>query len=130
MSFAATHREWHLSIQNKTGAPYGSVHNATEYPDGRYLQQETVDAIANLATATESDCAAIAQLTYTVEGLTAELVTVNAKLVTSLPQATQTLNLLRRSRINPQLSAEAKLNGAFDYNRTPMAPPGTKVLIH
>ena len=47
-----------------------------------------------------------------------------------LPQATQTLNLLRRSRINPRLSAEAQLNGEFDYNRTPMAPPGTKVLIH
>ena len=47
-----------------------------------------------------------------------------------LPQATQTLNLLRRSRINLQLSAEAQLNGVFDYNQTPMAPPGTKVLIH
>ena len=47
-----------------------------------------------------------------------------------LPQATQTLNLLRRSQINPRLSAEAQLNGVFDYNRTSMAPPGTKVLIH
>ena len=47
-----------------------------------------------------------------------------------LPQATQTLNLLRRSRINPQLSAEAQLNGAFEYNRTSMPPPGTRVLIH
>ena len=47
-----------------------------------------------------------------------------------LPQATETLNLLRRSRINPRLSAEAQLNGEFDYNQTPMAPPGTKVLIH
>ena len=46
-----------------------------------------------------------------------------------LPQATLTLNLLRPSRINPRLSAEAQLNGAFDFNRTPLAPPGTKVLI-
>jgi hypothetical protein len=47
-----------------------------------------------------------------------------------LPQRPVTLNLLRRSRINPQLSAQAHINGAFDFNRTPPAPPGTKVLIH
>jgi hypothetical protein len=47
-----------------------------------------------------------------------------------LAQATTTLNLLRPSRVNPKLSAEAILNGQFDYNRTPLAPPGTKVLVH
>jgi hypothetical protein len=47
-----------------------------------------------------------------------------------LPQATLTLNLLRFSRINPRLSAEAQLNGAFDFNRTPLAPPGTRVLVY
>ena len=46
-----------------------------------------------------------------------------------LSQATLTLNLLRPSRINPRLSVEAQLNGALDFNRTPLAPPGTKVLI-
>ena len=38
-----------------------------------------------------------------------------------LPQSPQILNLLSISRINPILSAEAQLNGAVDYNRTPMA---------
>lgn len=47
-----------------------------------------------------------------------------------IPQATTTLNLLRSSCINPRLSAEAQLNGQFDYNRTPTAPPGTRVIIH
>jgi hypothetical protein len=47
-----------------------------------------------------------------------------------ITQATTTLNLLRPSRINPRLSAEAQLNGAFDFNRSPLAPPGTKVLVH
>jgi hypothetical protein len=47
-----------------------------------------------------------------------------------IDQCTQTLNLMRPSRINPRLSAEAQLNGAFDFNKTPLAPPGTKVLIH
>ena len=41
-----------------------------------------------------------------------------------------TLNLLRPSRLNPRLLAEAQLNGAFDFNRTPLAPPGTRVIVH
>jgi hypothetical protein len=47
-----------------------------------------------------------------------------------LSQATTTLNLLRDSRLNPRLSSKVQLNGAFDYNRTPLAPPGTKVIVH
>jgi hypothetical protein len=45
-------------------------------------------------------------------------------------QANITINLLRRSRINPALSAYAQVHGAFDFNATPMAPPGTRVLTH
>ena len=41
-----------------------------------------------------------------------------------------TLNLLRVSKVNPQLSAYAQIHGAFDYNRTPLAPPGIRVLAH
>jgi hypothetical protein len=47
-----------------------------------------------------------------------------------ITQCTLTLNLLCQSRINPRLSSEAQLNGAFDFNRTPLAPPGTRVIIH
>ena len=47
-----------------------------------------------------------------------------------LPQALISLNLLCGSRINPHLSAYAQLHGAFDFNCTPMGPPGTRVLIH
>jgi hypothetical protein len=47
-----------------------------------------------------------------------------------LPQCLITLNFLRRSRINPQLSSLAHMHGAFDFNRIPIVPPGTKVLIH
>ena len=47
-----------------------------------------------------------------------------------LPLATTTLNLLRPSRLHPKISAEAALNGAFDYNKTPIAPPGTKVVAY
>jgi hypothetical protein len=47
-----------------------------------------------------------------------------------LPQATITLNLLRKSRINPRMSTYAQLNGYFDFNRTPLAPPGTRIKAH
>lgn len=47
-----------------------------------------------------------------------------------LPQALLTLNLLRGSRINPKLSAFTQVNGIFDFNRTPVAPPGIRVLVH
>jgi hypothetical protein len=47
-----------------------------------------------------------------------------------IDQCTQTLNLMQPSRINPRLSTEGQLNGAFNYNKTPLAPPGTKVLIY
>ena len=47
-----------------------------------------------------------------------------------LEQATITLNLLRSARLNPRLSAYNFLFGIFDFNKTPLAPPGTKVLAH
>jgi hypothetical protein len=47
-----------------------------------------------------------------------------------LPQALMTLNLLRTSRINPHLSAWSQVHGLFHFNRTPLAPAGTRVLVH
>ena len=48
----------------------------------------------------------------------------------TIPTAELTLNLLRGSRINPKLSAWEQIHGRFDYNRTPIAPPGIRVLVH
>ena len=47
-----------------------------------------------------------------------------------IPHAILTLNLLRQSRMNPTLSGYAQMHGEFNYNATPLAPPGTKVIIH
>ena len=47
-----------------------------------------------------------------------------------LEQAFLTLNLLRPARVNPKLSGYAYVFGQFDFNATPLAPPGTKVLVH
>ena len=47
-----------------------------------------------------------------------------------IEHAQTTLNLLHLSRITPLISAEAVLNGPFDYNKTPLDPPGTKVAVY
>jgi hypothetical protein len=47
-----------------------------------------------------------------------------------IPQAAITLNLLRQLRLNPKCSAHAQLNGPLNYNTTPLAPPGTRVIIN
>jgi hypothetical protein len=47
-----------------------------------------------------------------------------------MPQADITLNLLCSSWRQPKLSAHACLFGNFDFNKTPLAPPGTRVVVH
>jgi hypothetical protein len=47
-----------------------------------------------------------------------------------LPQAEITLNLLRTSRLHPQLSAAAQFHGLVNYNKTSFAPPGCKIIAH
>ena len=45
-------------------------------------------------------------------------------------QAVLTLNLMRGSRMNPKHSAWSQLNGPYDFNAKPLAPPGIHVLVH
>jgi hypothetical protein len=47
-----------------------------------------------------------------------------------LPQAEITLNLLRTSRLHPQLSAAAHFHGLVDYNKAAFSPPGCKIIAH
>jgi hypothetical protein len=47
-----------------------------------------------------------------------------------LPQAEITLNLLRFSRLHPQISAAAHFHGLVDYKKTAFAPPGCKIIAH
>ena len=47
-----------------------------------------------------------------------------------LPITELTMNLLRPSKINPRISAYTQLKGVFDYSKTPIAPPGCKIIIH
>ena len=47
-----------------------------------------------------------------------------------LPQAEMTVNLLRQSRINNKLSAHACLEGIYNFDKIPLAPPGSKALVY
>ena len=46
------------------------------------------------------------------------------------PQVQVTLNLLRTSRKNPEISAYEALNGPYDWNQYPLAPTGCKAIIY
>jgi hypothetical protein len=45
-------------------------------------------------------------------------------------QSAMTLDLLRTSRLFPQMSAAAHLYGSVDYNKTAFAPPGHNISVH
>ena len=46
------------------------------------------------------------------------------------PQVIMTLNMLRRSQLNPGISAYEQVNGIHIFERTPLAPLRCKVQIH
>ena len=41
-----------------------------------------------------------------------------------------TINMLRPSRINPKQSTYNEIWGNFDFNKTPLAPPGCLIVAH
>jgi hypothetical protein len=81
-TFATAHQELR-KCQQTTTVGFHSANSAMA------LQTETVDAIANLATATAADCSSIATLTTTISNLTMELAQTNTKLVKALGELAQ-----------------------------------------
>ncbi len=47
-----------------------------------------------------------------------------------MPQVRDTLNLMRASRINPEILAYEALNGPCNWNRYPLAPLGCKAVVY
>ena len=47
-----------------------------------------------------------------------------------LPQVTMSINMLRRSRLNPELSAYEQVYVIHNFEQTPLVPLGCKVQIH
>ena len=75
------HQELCESQQTYQGVGYHSANNATIEDLHQYIQQETVDAIANLAKATADDQATVETLTATNSQLSKEITVFNQKLV-------------------------------------------------
>ena len=46
-----------------------------------------------------------------------------------LYQATTTLNMMRKSIINPNIFYDKQIFGIFNFNWTPFPPPGTRILV-
>ena len=81
-SFAIAHQELRESQLTSSNAGFQSANAATG------LQFETVDALANLATATAADRTSVAALTATISQLTLELSAANAKIIQMAEQHT------------------------------------------
>ena len=47
-----------------------------------------------------------------------------------IKQGEITLNMIRPCRANPRMSVCTALEGEFNYERTPLATPGMKLLMH
>jgi hypothetical protein len=91
LDFAVAYQEYSETLDIN---PAASGFHAEEATD----QQETINAIANLATATAEDRKAVANLTSTNAILTKELATSNGKLVTALTLVTSLTKQLADSR--------------------------------
>ena len=82
--FATAHNKWRKYQSTTTSAEFCSANILQEQDTTQLYQQETVDAIANLAIATASDCATVATLTATNSTLTLALTACQLQLVEAL----------------------------------------------
>jgi hypothetical protein len=114
--FTRAHQEYRESQVTTPGASGFLADENSSLSD----QQETIDAIANLATATAADRTAVANLTTTVSDLTTALAKSNSKLVSALERITALTQQLSTSktgshRSNGRLPASADSSGRSHY---------------
>ena len=69
------------------------------------------------------------------DALIAALATTDSEFLLQLwdklaPQVQNTLNLLQRLQINPNILAYEALNGPYNWDRYPLALPGCKAIIY
>ena len=81
--FSKAHREWRANLRLTAGQHFPRA-NAVDATSVQNHQAETVDALANLVTATAADRATVATLTDTISQLSSELASAQAKLISSL----------------------------------------------
>ena len=81
--FSKAHRKWRANLRLTAGQHFPRE-NAVDATSVQNHQAETVDALANLATATAADRATVAILTDTIAKLSLELASAQAKLISSV----------------------------------------------
>jgi hypothetical protein len=113
-NFSLAHQEMQESQATTQGAGFYSANAAL----AAEFQQQTFEALANLATATESDRSAVSNLTGTNSALTTQLATTNAKLDTALADiAALCLDLATSRNNNNRRNIHGDSNWSHNRNR-------------
>ena len=105
--------KWRESQSTTTGAEFQSANLLQEEDTTQLYQQETVGAIANLATATASDRATVATLTSTYSTLTLTLTACQLQLVEALQNVAKLTTSL--ADLNKNYSARPSITGNWHY---------------
>ena len=82
--FSKAHREWKSNLCLTAGQHFPRANAVDAFNSTAEYQSDTVEALANLATATEADRSTVATLTDTIAQLSSELFSAQAKLISSL----------------------------------------------
>ena len=111
--FATAHNEWRKSQNTITGAELKSTNLLQEEDTTQIYQQETVDVIVNLATATARNRATVATLTGTNSTFTSALTVCQLQLVKALQNVAKLTTTL--ADLNKNHSARPSTTGNCHY---------------
>ena len=104
IDFTRAHQEYRESqVVTPGAAGFLATDLPSNYASPEESQQQTIDAIANLATATAADRNAVAALSSTVSSLTTDLSKANTKLVSALEKIAQLTQQLAASKMGRNL---------------------------
>ena len=111
--FATAHNEWRKYQSTTTGAKFHSANHLQEQDTTQLYQQVTVDAIANIATATARNRATVSTLTATNITLTSALTACQLQLVEALQDVAKLATVI--SDLNKNSSANPSNTGNWHY---------------
>ena len=94
MHFAKAHGEWKANLRLTAGQYFLQANSVDTSNPTTNHQSDTVDALANLVTATVADQETVATLIDTIDQLSSELASAQAKLISSLLDNQQLLKRL------------------------------------
>ena len=95
------HNKWRKYQSTTTGAKFNSANLLQEQGTTQLYQQETVDAISNLATATANDRATVSTLSATNGTLTSALTACQLQLVEALQDISKLTTVVANLNKNP-----------------------------